>query len=202
MKVLVTVPNRGWIHRQVAALLINVIAERGCELEIDLPIHPPPYDNALNIIAKRFYEGNADFWLNVDDDNPPAKNPLVSMELDKDILGFPTPGLSEKQEPMVHPMAFRIVGGKHVPVRDGKGLEKVDCISSGAMLIHRRVFENPHMRNFPFLSAYNQLGIRTHGPDISFCARARDQGFEIWANYDIPSLHYKEVELGELMGKL
>lgn len=179
-----------------------MVAERTCALDIDPCIHPPPYDNALNITARKYYEGDWDFWMNIDHDNPPGRNPLALVALDKDILGFPTPGLSEKQNPMVHPMAFRVVDGKHVPVRDGKGLERVDCISSGAMLIARRVFDKPEMRVAPFLSTYNQYGIRTHGPDISFCARAREAGLEVWAHFDYPSYHYKEIELGELMGRL
>lgn len=202
MKVLVSIPNRGWVHRQVLGLVVKMLAEREYGVELIAPVFSPPYDNALNTIVRGFYEGDCDFWFNMDDDNPPSRNPLELMKLDKDIIGCPTPGLSEKQSPMVHPMAFRIVDGQHVPVRDGKGLERVDAISSGAMLIHRRVFENSEMRKYPFLSIYNEFGQRTHGPDISFCSRAKKAGFEIFAHFDYPALHYKEVELGELMGKL
>jgi hypothetical protein len=202
MKAFVTVPNRGWVHRQVMGLMVRIVAEREWGIDYDAPVYPPPYDSAMNILAKRFYEGDCDFWLNIDADNPPVDNPLKFMALDKDILGFPTPGLSETESPMVHPMSFRIVEGRHVPVRNGKGLERVDAVSSGAMLISRRVFENPAMRRHPFLSVYNEAGIRTHGPDIMFCQRARENGFEIWSHFDCPSLHYKEVELGELMGRL
>ena len=202
MKVLVTIPNRGWVHRQVLAIALQMVAERECELVIDPAIHPPPYDNCLNILARKFYLGDYDFWMNIDHDNPPTKNPLELIKLDKDIIGLPTPGLSEFQNPMVHPMAFRIVDGKHVPVRDGKGLERVDAISSGAMLIKKRVFDNEMMRRFPFLSVYNEYGIRTHGPDIAFCSKARSQGFEIYSHFDYPCYHYKDFELGELMGRL
>ena len=201
MRVLVTVPNLGWVHRQVLGVVVNMLVEGRCEIEFDAPLEDPPYDNALNVTAKRFHEGNCDFWLNIDADNPPSRNPIELCGLDRDVIGCPTPNIRVGRKPLVQWMAYRIVDGKHVSV-DGQGLERVDAISSGAMLIARRVFENPEMRKHPFLSIYNEHGIRIQGPDLSFCARARKQGFEIYAHFDYPSRHYKEVELGELLGKL
>lgn len=201
MRVFVTVPNLGWVHRQVLGTVVNMLVESRCEIEFDAPLENPPYDNALNTIAKRFYGGNCDFWLNIDADNPPSRNPLDLCELGKDIIGCPTPNIRVGRNPLVQWMVFRLADGRHVPI-EGKGLERVDAISSGAMLIARRVFENPEMRKHPFLSVFNLDGIRVQGPDLSFCARARKQGFEIYAHFDYPSYHYKEVELGELMGKV
>lgn len=179
-----------------------MVVHRNYHIEIDPAIHPPPYDNCMNILARKFYTGDYDYWYNMDHDNPPVRNPLDLIELDKDIIGCPTPGLSEKYTPMVHPMVFRIEDNQHVPVRDGKGLERVDCVSSGAMLISKRVFDKPEMRKYPFLSMYNEAGIRTHGPDIMFCKRAREAGLEIYAHFDYPCYHYKDIEMGELMGRL
>ena len=201
MKILVTIPNLAWVHRQVLGLVVRMMAESKHELSIDAPVFDPPYDNALNHIAKAFREGSWDYWLNVDADNPPSRNPLELVELDKDIIGCPTPRIKVGQTPMVTWMAYNLVDGKHVTM-DGKGLEKRDAVSSGAMLIAHRVFEHPDMQKHPFLSVYNVDGFRILGPDFAFCGRARNSGFEIYAHYDYPSYHYKEVELGELMGKV
>ena len=90
MNVLVSVPNTGWIHKHVSFALLHLVKDKRHKVNIIQKTHTPVEVN-YNMIAKDFYEGDYQFWLNIDSDNPPNKNPLDLVELDKDIIGLPTP---------------------------------------------------------------------------------------------------------------
>ena len=45
--------------------------------------------------------------------------------------------------------------------------------------------------------AYND-GSVFKGEDITFCERAKKQGFKIYAHYDYPCTHFKEIDLREM----
>ena len=150
-------------------------------------------------------EGDYNYWLSIDADNPPIDNPLDLVELDKDIIGLPTPvwHFTEKKkgERPIYWNAY-----DYVPEEDAykehlprTGLQKVDAIGTGCFLIARRVFENPEMRKAPFERKLLEDGRVNKGNDISFCERARGQGFEIYSHYDYPCMHFNELELNEVI---
>jgi hypothetical protein len=63
----------------------------------------------------------------------------------------------------------------------------------------RRVFEHPEMQKGSFIRKLNGNGTVERGNDISFCERAVDCGFEIWAHFDFPCMHFIELELNEVV---
>ena len=89
-KVLVSVPNQGWIHKTVCFVTDRLVADARFHVELIRPTHRP-YENNLHHIVNDFMAGDFDFWLNIDADNPPARNPLELVRHDLDIVGLPTP---------------------------------------------------------------------------------------------------------------
>lgn len=203
-KILITVPNRDWVHAAVVRCLLILIMDKRYKKRITFP-NGRPYENNLNHIVNEFIKENFDFWLSIDTDNPPFENPLDLIEWDKDIIGLPTPiwfyeGEKKGESPIYWSAydydekldAYR----EHRP---REGLQKVDAIGTGCFLIARRVFENRIMRQGPFLRQWLPDGTVRKGNDISFCERARTQGFEIYCHYNYPCDHYATVSLTQIM---
>jgi GT2 family glycosyltransferase len=170
-----------------------------------LPSHIP-FENNLHHIIADFMEGDWDYWLSFDADNPPMRNPLDLVELDKDIIGCPTPVWHydrkniKKGERPIYYNGYKFVSDEegYTEWADKKGLQKVDAIGTGCFLISRRVFENPEMRKAPFLRKTYPDGIVEKGNDISFCERAKENGFEIYMHYDYLCHHFCELDLNEI----
>ena len=89
-RVLVTVPNMGWIRRELFQVLLDCAADRRYDVRLHLPCAVPLENNQHQIINKMKEEGY-DFWLNFDDDTAVMGNPLDLVELNKDIIGCPYP---------------------------------------------------------------------------------------------------------------
>lgn len=203
-KVLVSFPNTGWIHKLVFMAGFKLASDRRHECQIIVPTHRP-LENNLHHIVNDFIAGNYDYWLSIDADNPPMDNPLDLIELDKDIMGCPTPVYhftdKTKGERPWYENAYQ-----HVPEIDEyreyptkKGLQQVDAVGTGCILIARRVFDNPEMRKGAFTRKLYPDGRVHKGNDISFCERATEQGFKIFAHYDYRCQHFNEIEMHEMI---
>ncbi len=203
MNILLSVPNKGWIHKHVSFALLKLIQDKRYKVNIIQPTHTP-YENNLHHIVNDFMAGDYRYWLNIDADNPPTKNPLDLVELDKDIMGLPTPvwhftGKKKGERPMyenVYRYSPEHNAYKEWSVKEG--LQKVDAVGTGCVLISRRVFANLKMRLAPFARKCNADGTVDRGNDISFCERATEQGFKVYAHYDYRCLHFNELELHEV----
>jgi len=199
--VLVTVPNLHWIHKLVVHRLLLLQREKRYKVTISLPSNKP-FENNLHHIINDFMAGDWDFWLSFDADNPPEKNPLDLVKLDKDIIGCPTPIWHCEGKAGERPIYWNAYQSdpstgayREWPIREG--LQKVDAVGTGCILMSRRVFENPAMRTGAFTRKLNDDGTVDKGNDISFCERATEEGFEIWCHYDYPAGHMVEVDLNE-----
>lgn len=201
-KVLVSVPNEGVIHKHVCFATDRILQDPRYKVTIIRPQHRP-YENNLHHIVNEFMAGDYDFWLNIDSDNPPMRNPLDLVELDLDVIGLPTPVLhiiDGSGDRPVYENAYIYVpeddGYTEWPDKDG--LQRVDATGTGCVLYNRRVFENSEMRKAPFQRMYNEDGTVERGNDIAFCERARAQGFLIWAHFHYRCMHFHNVELAEV----
>lgn len=203
MRILVSVPNTGWIHKHVARAVINILQDSRYKITAIFPTHTP-YENNLHHIVKDFIGKEYDFWLNIDSDNPPIKNPLDLIKLDKDIIGLPTPVWHYKnQDEKERPLYYN--GYDYVPEEDAykehlprQGLQKVDAVGTGCFLVSARVFWDSEMRKAPFQRKYYEDGTVRKGNDIAFCERARVRGCSVWCHYDYPCMHFNELELNEV----
>jgi hypothetical protein len=183
------------VHR-----LLLLQQDRRYQLTIDLPSNKP-FENNLHHIVRDFLAGDWDYWLTMDADNPPERNPLDLVELDKDIVGCPTPiwhYTGNGERPIywnVYDYDETVDAYREHAVRDG--LQRVDAIGTGCVLFARRVFEHPAMQKGAFTRKLNDDGTVDKGNDISFCERAREAGFEIYAHFDYPAEHMVEIPLNE-----
>ena len=207
LDILVTIPNQHWIHKLVVRNMLWIYSDKRYRTVIDMPSHKP-YENNLHHIVVSFLKGSFDFWLSIDADNPCLKNPLDLVELNKDIIGLPTPVWhfldNGKKERPVYWNAY-----DYEPTADAykehmprEGLQEVDAIGTGCFLIARRVFENPELQKGAFVRKLNPDGTVERGNDISFCERVGKrigQGFGIYCHYDYPCGHFSELELNEVV---
>ena len=204
MNVYVTVTSLHWIHRHVVRQLLWLQKDNRYGLSFVFPAKKP-YENALHHIVKDFLLGGYDFWLNIDSDNPPLNNPLDLVELNKDIIGLPTPVWhydERTQKAGDSPMYWNAYD--YIPAVDAyrehqprEGLQRVDAVGTGCVLFARRVFEHPRLQRGAFSRKLNMDGTVDKGNDISFCERARECGFEIYCHYGYPCDHYCEVSMND-----
>lgn len=204
MSILVTIPNEQWIHKGVVHKIMLLLQDPRYKFNIIMPTIKP-IENSFHRIVNEFMDGDYKFWLNIDADNPPINNPLDLIELDLDIVGCPTPvwhftNKVDNQKP-IYENAYKYLPEKdsYTEWPDKDGLQEVDAVGAGCMIIARRVFENPEMRKAPFQRKCNPDGTVRRGLDISFCERARKQGFKIFAHYNYRCMHFEELELNEIM---
>ena len=203
-RILITVPNQHWIHKLVVHKMMLLLQDGRYRVNILMPSHKP-YVNNLHHIVNDFINDNYDFWLNIDSDNPPIHNPLDLVELNRDVIGLPTPIWhfkdEKKGERPVYWNAYDYDSSvdayrEHI---NRAGLQKVDAIGTGCFLVHRRVFKNKELQKGAFMRKWNEDGTMNKGNDISFCERVRSQGFEIYCHYDYPCGHFSEIELNEVV---
>ena len=154
MSLLITVPNLHWMHTTVCHALMKLQMDSRYRMRFEFPSHRP-YENNLHHIVNSFMAGDYEYWLNIDADNAPMKNPLDLVALDKDIVGLPTPIWHYEQKPGERPIAWNAFDWdeeaeayrEHAMKR---GLRRVDGIGTGCFLIARRVFDDAMMRKGPF----------------------------------------------------
>jgi hypothetical protein len=147
-----------------------------------------------------FLDHNEDYWLSMDDDNPPCKNPLDMVSEDRDIVGFPTP-VWHSAVPGDRPFylnALRKVEDGYKPVDIIDGWQEVDAIGSGCFMVSRRVMQALRYDK-PFMRQWGKDGRVTLGGDYSFCEKARARGFRIWVHSDYICDHFNELPLNEVI---
>ena len=224
-RVLVSVPNGdAWIHKHVVFVLLRLLQDKRHDVEIMLPTHRPYVQN-LHLVAHDFLAGGFDYLLSMDDDNPPKGNPLDLVELDLDIVGFPTPvwHCDKDAPPGDRPYYFNALrqvedehgepGWKPLDSEEGfrpVGIQRADAVGTGCVLIARRVLATLFDRarelgpelgpmETPFMRGWNVRGEVTQGNDYAFCRRARAAGFDVWAHWDYTCMHFNELELTEMV---
>lgn len=203
--ILITVPNKHWMHATVSQRLILLSKETRYPVTIQFPSAVPLENNQHGII-QTLLNGDWSHWLSIDADNPPTNNPLDLVELGKDIIGFPTPVWHYTGQPGERPIYFNAYRWKdeknaYVEWQPQEGIQKVDAIGGGCFLVHRRVFEHPDMVA-PFTRGLKPDGTVEFGNDMMFCQRARKAGFDIWAAFEYEGRsyccdHFVEISLLE-----
>lgn len=198
--VLISVPNGdSWIHKNVVFALLRMAQDPRVRAKIVLPTNRP-FENNLAHCQKEVLAGGFDYWISLDDDNPPTKNPIDLVFLDKDIVGCPTP-VWYNAKPGDYPIYWNAVDWDEEAKafrshKDTKGLQEVTATGSGCMVVARRVLE---VLKAPFQRTWNEDGTMELGCDYAFCLRARAEGFKVYSHFDYPCKHHRELELTEVI---
>ena len=202
MSVLVTVHNQHWMRVEVHTALMRMSMDGRYRMRFSYPAHKP-FENGLHHSVCELLKGDYEYWLTIDADNPPRRNPLDLLELDKDIIGCPTPiwHYSGKEgHRSVYWNAYNYVEEEdaYAEHQVREGLQRVDAVGTGCVLFARRVFEHPELQQGAFFRTYYPDGTVEKGNDLAFCERARALGFEIYCHFDYPCNHFSELELNEV----
>lgn len=198
--VYLTVPNRsGWMHKQVHYAVCLMLSDPRYVVRHQAPTHSPYVAN-LHRCMWDFLAGGDDYWLSMDDDNPPTGNPLDHIESDLDLVGCPTPvwySSVQGDRPYYYNAVDKFKDG-YVPHDPAEGLQAVDAISTGCFLVSRRVIEAVKDKQ-PFMRHWGEDGLVTKGCDFAFCDKVKAAGFDIWADYDKSCRHFKQVDLADVI---
>ncbi len=205
-KILVTFPtspSHPYLHKGVVFVSWKLLSDKRFHITPIIPTHKP-FENNLHHIVNDFRRGDYDFWLSIDADNPPLRNPLDLIEYNRDIIGCPTPVwhfTGKKGERPIYYNAYDYIPSQdaykeHLP---RKGLQKVDAIGTGCFLIAKRVFLNKKLQEGAFQRMLYPDGTVNKGNDLSFSERARNEGFEIFTHYDYLCQHFTNLELNEVV---
>lgn len=200
-KVLIAVPNGdGWIHKLVAIAVARMLADSRFESRAIFPTHSPCENNRAKIMMD-FLAGDYEWLVSVDADNPPRNNPLDLVLLDRDVIGLPTPVWHNanpgKGEYPIYWNAYDDVGEGFKAHTPGTGLEQVDAIGSGCMVVARRVLAALEHKQ-PFMRTWDARGVVEIGTDLAFCRKVRAAGFKVWTHWDYLCDHFNENALLEV----
>lgn len=200
-KVLVTVHNLGEVNREVSKQMEKISQDDRYEVDIKYPSKTPYYINVNSSLNNIFLEGDYTHWLTVDVDNPPLRNPLDLIELDKDIIGCVTPQFDGD---MIFPVAmYKTYNDEYkvIPAEKQVSLQQVDAIGSGCMLTKREVVEavKDDDEGIIWKQTPDEDGTSKRTGDFNFCDRARDLGFEVWAHFDYDCDHIKTHSLNDIL---
>ena len=189
----IAVLNEGTIRTELATVLMRWQKESPFSILIDFAAEKPIENNRNQIVKKFLARPEYEWLLQIDDDIIPPNDYLDLALHDKDIISgvcfamrqnaIVPLMLEDESEHMVFKEEEdinKLFNAKRVNRLEG--LIEVDAVGTGAILIHRRVFENPEMQKHPFITIWNEDGTRKIGQDLGFCRKAKANGFKIWVD--------------------
>ena len=149
-------------------------------------------DIAKNQIVQNFMASTASHLLMIDDDVVPSEHALEKLVSDdKDIVSGAYPAT---MRPALPPFLRALRNGEFVA---GKGLEQVDYVGGGCLMVTRRVFLKMHRPWFELKINHSRELLITP-EDFSFCEAARAQGFEVWVDFDVRCDYFKTMSLRQV----
>jgi hypothetical protein len=141
-------------------------------------------------LARQALEEKADYLLWLDSDMRFPKETIGHLILrDKPIVAA---NYATRRMP-VKPVAMMDAQGKIDRVYTGpesEGLQPVDYVGMGVMMVKREVFEKIEAPWFAI--PYSTIGNHYIGEDVFFCRKAKEAGYEVLLDHDL-SQHVKHI---------
>lgn len=213
--ILISIPNTGQIKTELMTVVLNIAMRNPQFIGVDLP-QGMPVDSNRNNAVQRFLSSRFEWLLFIDSDVVPPidvverllrhRKKIVSGLVWSSMAG--EKGKSWEHDPLPYPTSMiRDSEGEGWKVarkqlESNKTLIQVDAVGMACILIHREVFEK--MDGNWFRLTYGANGICDGGEDFTFCMKAKEIGYEIWADKSVQCSHYKSVDLrkiNELLAK-
>ena len=196
MRIAILIPARGQMEVATAFDLVAMCAYTIKTTKHDIDLFTSSgtliFDQR-NSLVKTALDIKADYLLFVDADMRFPKDTLtILMAHDKDIIGVNATTRSEPVKPTAKNIHINEDGSiDWMPVYSNAktGLDKVDGMGCGVMLIKRQVIEGLEVPYFYFEQLPNN---KILGEDIYFCVKAKDAGFDTWVDHDL-SKHIKHI---------
>lgn len=192
--VYLSILNQGWVRPELASLIPRLQEQRKYNLFVAYPAHKPITHNR-NTIVRRFLQTDLDYLLMIDSDNVPPDNILDMADYQKDIIA----GMCfAYMDNTLIPLCLKKNEHERYDIADvgiNQGIVECDGVGSGVMMIKREVLEN---MPFPFRNDYDPEGIKTRGLDVNFCRRAKEKGYKVWCDTNMPCSHWTNIDLCEV----
>lgn len=161
------------------------------------------HDCARNAYVEQFLESDADILFFLDSDVVPMESffDLITVHGDKwDLAGAPYPVWMTQPGFDGPQLTFTVykdpTGGNNLipaPIPE-TGLDFVNGIATGCILIRRKVLEQVKKPYFEF--KYNpETREMTEGEDLGFCRKVNELGYKFFIDYSMPCHHFKKLSL-------
>lgn len=192
----IAILNEGTIRTELATTLMRWQRDGELSIYLFFPADKPIENNRNQIVKDFLAHPECEWLLQIDDDIIPPNDYLNLILHDKDIItgvcfamrqNAIVPLILENEEKHmvfkedeIKPESDKLFNV--MKINKLEGLVEVDSVGTGAILIHRRVFENPAMQKHPFRTLWNEDGTRKIGQDLQFCRLAKENGYRIWVD--------------------
>jgi hypothetical protein len=195
-KLLVTILNQGWIVPELADVQHLLLSDERADTKV-VHLRMAPSETARNTAVKMMLDGEYDWLLTIDHDQIVLRNPIDLIFLKKDIIGFAIPqwNVSDPNYPVYFVGMDKVVDG-YKEHKDRVGLQAVDAVGSGCLLLSRKVLQAV---NAPFERKWDKDGIAVTGLDFYFCEKAKELGFQPYCHYEYVADHQKSVRLLDVL---
>jgi GT2 family glycosyltransferase len=179
MKVMIAILEQGYVKTELMKWILSQIGNADYEIHL-LTSNKRPIDNNRNYIVREFMKTDCEWLIQFDDDMIPIHNILELTKMDKKIIA---PYFQTYKDGNIIPLAMK--KEKHGWKPDfnlNEGLNKVDAVGTGCLLVHRDVFQKLDHPYFKY--KYNKEGRLIKGLDFYFCERAKAKGFDTYVHKD------------------
>lgn len=191
-KVLVAILHQGYIRPELASWVGVMKSDGRAKVDV-IYSNIRPSENNRNATCQLAIEKDYDYFLTIDHDTVPTKNPIDLVMLKLDVVGFAYPqwNLKDPKFPIYFLGMDRTEDG-YKEHKNKNGLQEIDAIGSGCLLLSRNVLKAVKA---PFVRKWNEDGFAITGLDFYFCEKAKEKGFKIYCHYDYLADHFKELSL-------
>lgn len=195
----IAVLNQGSVRPELAYLLTDLTHQNKYRLYLAYPAAKPISNNRNKIVKDFLSKPEYDYLMMLDNDIIPPLNVLDLVDFDKDVIGGVCFAYMDNAiVPLVvdYNTPENIAkGDKPFLVKElegDEGLVECDAIGSGLIIMKREVLEKVKA---PFSNRYDEDGIKTMGLDFSFCDKARQLGYKVFAHTDFLCSHWTMIDL-------
>lgn len=197
--ILIAIPTRGRVHFMT---MMWVVQQARMGLRPMVNVGQPVAHNRNRIASVLLENTDCTHVIFCDDDILPPEDAVSRLLLHKkDIVAAQCPMF-------LHTRAFVNIWPEGWPGTKEQpwprpwltGMQKCEKFGFGLVCIKRHVFEK---MPFPWFNTEDRSDGTLMGEDVWFCTKAREAGFELWADCDIRCGHFKEdVDLAKLADRL
>lgn len=197
-RVLITTPTLCHFHYTVTAELMRLQSANSHRYRIGwIPLIGRPGEWLCNqavdyvrqpVVSADGHEQWWDWWLHMDCDNPPRRDPLELIDLDLPLVILPTPMVNPHRDENVRITKWNVWDCEH-----RKGLTKIRWGGAGCFLAKGDAVRQCATPMFDW--RYQDQTTKKEmaaSPDSLFCKRFTDAGFPIHAHWDYPCNHWRD----------
>lgn len=190
MKILIAVLDQGWIRPELAAKLALWKSDTRAEVDVR-SFNERPSENNRNRTVQVMLDGGYDYLISIDHDTVPLNNIIDLALLGLDVVGCAYPSWNAIDPYPIYILGMDKAEGGYTEHKLKDGLQEVDAVGSGALVMSRKVLEAVKE---PFLRKWEN-GFAITGLDFFFCEKAKAAGFKVYCHYGYPAEHFKEIGL-------